>query len=189
MAAFIGRAALALCLLYGGVAFADTVPVPAQVQATLAAKLLAYDRGLPTRANGAVRILVLIDPSEGQSQKIANEFASAMKARGTISNLPVEVVTAKFEGAAAVAERVKRDKSAAVYLSSGLARSAESIATALKGVDVMTIAAEPSAVIRGIAVGFDLLSGQPKILVNLSQAKTQNVQLPASVLSLALIQG
>lgn len=53
----------------------------------------------------------------------------------------------------------------------------------------MTVAAEPSAVIRGIAVGFDLLSGQPKILVNLSQAKLQNVQLPASVLSLALIQG
>lgn len=185
----VGKAALALCLFSGRVAFADTVPVPAPVQATLTAKLLAYDRALSTRANGTVRILVLIDPSEGQSQKIANEFAAAMKSRGNISNLPVVVVTANFENAGAVAARVKREKTAAVYLSSGLARSAEAIAMALKGVDVMTVAAEPSAVIRGIAVGFDLLSGQPKILVNLSQAKTQNVQLPASVLSLALIQG
>ncbi len=182
-------AALAACLLSGGTAWADTVPVPASVQANLAAKLLAYDRGLATRANGTVRILVLVDPSEGQSQKIANEFANAMKARGNISNLPVVVMTANFESANAVAARVKREKTAAVYLSSGLGRSAEAIAVALKGSDVMTIAAEPSAVIRGIAVGFDLLSGQPKILVNLSQAKTQNVQLPASVLSLALIQG
>jgi hypothetical protein len=184
-----GKAALALCLLSARVAFADTVPVPASVQATLTAKLLAYDRGLPARANGVVKILVLIDPSEGQSKKIANEFASAMKSRGSIGNLPVEVETANFDSATSVAARIKKDRTAAVYLSSGLARSAEAVATALKGVDVMTVAAEPSAVIRGIAVGFDLLSGQPKILVNLSQAKTQNVQLPASVLSLALIQG
>lgn len=185
----IGKAVLALCLLSSRLAFADTVPVPAAVQANLASKLLAYDRALPSRANGAVRVLILVDPSEGQSKKIANEFASAMKSRGTISNLPVEVATANFENAAAVVARIKNDHTAAVYLSSGLAKSAESIANALKGIDVMTIAAEPSAVIRGIAVGFDLLSGQPKILVNLSQAKLQNVQLPASVLSLALIQG
>lgn len=185
----VGTAALALCLLWGRLAVADTVPVPASVQATLTAKLLAYDRGLPNRASGVVRILVLVDPSEGQSQKIANEFASAMKAKGTISNLPVEVVTANFDNANSVAARIKKEKMAAVYLSSGLARSAEAVAVALKGVDVMTVAAEPSAVIRGIAVGFDLLSGQPKILVNLNQAKMQNVQLPASVLSLALIQG
>jgi hypothetical protein len=133
--------------------------------------------------------LVLIDPSKGQSQKIANEFASALKGKGTISNLPIEIVTANFDSASSVAARTKKERMAAVYLSSGLARSAEAVAVALKGVDVMTVAAEPSAVIRGIAVGFDLLSGQPKILVNLNQAKLQNVQLPASVLSLALIQG
>ncbi|HEY5954990.1 MAG TPA: YfiR family protein [Polyangiaceae bacterium] len=155
----------------------------------MATKLLAFDRGLPARAGGTVRILVLIDPSEGQSLKIANEFAGAVKNHGRITNLPVEVTQAKFDSAASVAERIKREKIAAVYLSSGLARVAETVAKALKGSDVMTIAAEPSAVIRGIAVGFDLLSGQPKILVNLSQAKAQNVQLPASVLSLALIQG
>lgn len=187
-AAFLG-VVLAFNLLSGGIAFADTVPVPAALQATLATKLLAFDRGLPARAGGTVRILVLIDPSEGQSLKIANEFAGAVKNHGRITNLPVEVTQAKFDSAASVAERIKREKIAAVYLSSGLARVAETVAKALKGSDVMTIAAEPSAVIRGIAVGFDLLSGQPKILVNLSQAKAQNVQLPASVLSLALIQG
>ena len=102
---------------------------------------------------------------------------------------PLLTASTPSDNATAVAARIKRERTAAVYLSSGLARSAESIAIALKGSDVMTVAAEPSAVIRGIAVGFDLLSGQPKILVNLGQAKTQNVQLPASVLSLALIQG
>jgi hypothetical protein len=182
----VGTAVLALRLLWGRSAAADAVPVPASVQATLTAKLLASDRGLSNRANGAVRVLVLIDPSEGQSQKIANEFATGMKGRGNISSLPVEVTTANFDNANSVAARIKKEKIAAVYLSAGLARSAEAIAVALKGVDVMTVAAEPSAVIRGIAVGFDLLSGQPKVLVNLSQAKMQNVQLPASVLSLAI---
>ncbi len=185
----VRTAALSLCLLWASLAVADAVPVPASVQATLTAKLLAYDRGLPNRAGDIVRILVLVDPSEGQSQKIANEFGSAMKSTATIGSLPIEVVTANFNGANAIAARIKKEKMSAVYLSSGLAKSAEAVATALKGVDVMTIAAEPSAVIRGIAVGFDLLSGQPKILVNLNQAKLQNVQLPASVLSLALIQG
>lgn len=185
----VRTAVLSLCLLWASLAVADAVPVPASVQATLTAKLLAYDRGLPNRAGDVVRILVLVDPSEGQSQKIANEFGGAMKGKATIGSLPIEVVTANFNGANAVAARIKKERMSAVYLSSGLAKSAEAVATALKGVDVMTVAAEPSAVIRGIAVGFDLLSGQPKILVNLNQAKLQNVQLPASVLSLALIQG
>jgi hypothetical protein len=170
-------------------ALADTVAVPATLQANLTAKLLAFDRGLPARAAGTVRVLILTDPSEGQSQKIANEYAAGLKAKPNIAGMPVEITMAQFKSAQALAADVKTKHLSAVYLSSGLGRHAEAIANAVKGLNIMTVAAEPAAVIRGASVGFDLLSGQPKILVNLGQAKHQNIELPASVLSLAVIQG
>ena len=169
--------------------FADTVAVPANLQANLTAKLLAFDRGLPARAGGTVRVLIVTDPSEGQSQKIANEYAAGLKGKPNIAGLPVEVTIAAFTTPQALAAEVTKQHLSAVYLSSGVGRHAEAIAGALKGLNVMTVAAEPAAVIRGASVGFDLLSGQPKILVNLGQAKNQNIELPASVLSLAVIQG
>lgn len=181
--------ALVASILFGSTALADAVAVPAGIQANLTAKLLAFDRALAARAGGTVRVLILIDTAEGQSQKIANEFSAALKSRPSIAGLPIAATIAPFKDAGAIAAQVRKERLSAVYLSSGLGRFAERIADALKGTDVMTIAAEPAAVIRGISVGFDLVSGQPKILVNLKQAKQQNIQLPASVLALAVIQG
>jgi len=42
----------------------------------------------------------------------------------------------------------------------------------------------PDYVPAGIVLGFDLVSGRPKLLVNIEQAKKQQVSLPASVLKL-----
>ncbi len=180
---------LGILLVLTRAARGETISVPARLQANLTFKLLSYDRALSGRAGDKVRVLVEVDPSEGQSQAIANEFAAAMQAKTTLNGLPIEVSMSSFTSAPAIADDVKRNRVSAVYLSSGIGRVAEQIAEALKGADVMTIAAEPSAVVRGISVGFDLQSGQPKILVNLKQARLQNVQLPGSVLALALIQG
>ena len=51
----------------------------------------------------------------------------------------------------------------------------------------MTVGAVGSYVKGGIVLGFDLVSGKPKLLVNLTQARRQHVDLSSSVLKLAEI--
>jgi hypothetical protein len=52
------------------------------------------------------------------------------------------------------------------------------------GVDVLTVSAVPDYVPKGIVLGFDLVGGHPKMLVNLGQATRQHVAFTTDVLRL-----
>src|SRR5258706_418637 len=52
---------------------------------------------------------------------------------------------------------------------------------------VLRVAAVPDYVRDGIVLGFDVVSGRPKLLFNLPQAKLQKVALAASVLKLMTV--
>src|SRR5207247_2537070 len=51
------------------------------------------------------------------------------------------------------------------------------IVASLRGVDVLSAGALPAYVPLGIVLGFDLVSGRPKVLVHLTQARRQHVWL------------
>ena len=61
----------------------------------------------------------------------------------------------------------------------------ETVAEALTGKDVMTIGSRAGYAERRAVVSFDLVSGKPKLIVNLPQAKRQNVKFSARLLKLA----
>jgi hypothetical protein len=71
-----------------------------------------------------------------------------------------------------------------VYLTPGFDDDVPRIGASLRGVDVLSLGAVPDYVSQGVVLGFDLESGKPKILINLDQAKQQNVSFPADVLRL-----
>ncbi|HEX7668231.1 MAG TPA: YfiR/HmsC family protein, partial [Polyangiaceae bacterium] len=60
----------------------------------------------------------------------------------------------------------------------------DAIGTALQGADLLTVSTVPSYVQHGIVLGFDLVSGHPKLLVHLRQARSQQVALRPEVLKL-----
>jgi hypothetical protein len=52
------------------------------------------------------------------------------------------------------------------------------------GVDVLSATGVPDYVPSGIVLGFDVVSGRPKLLVHLTQARLQKVELRADLLKL-----
>lgn len=103
------------------------------------------------------------------------------------AGLPHEQTIVPYQSAEAIANRCRTERIAVVYVSSGLDDGIEALRSALTGVDVLTVAATPSYVDAGIVLGFDLVSGKPKLLLNYPQAKAQHVDFPASVLLLLRI--
>jgi len=89
-----------------------------------------------------------------------------------------------FESAALLGKRCRTDSVDIVYLTPGLEDDVPEIRKALTGVDTLSVSAVPSSVPAGIVLGFELLSGKPKIWLNLAQAKAQNVNFKADVLKL-----
>jgi hypothetical protein len=183
---FIGP--ICVVLLSASLAFADAVAVPASLQAKLTGKLALFDRSFP-RAGTRAHVLVVTRPGDPASTRFADELTGALRQVDTIGGLPHDEATATYAGADALAATVRAQHPAIVYLSAGFTGEARAIGDALNGIDVLTISAEPEAVDKGVVASFDLISNQPKIVLNLKQAANQKVQLAGTVLKLAIITG
>jgi hypothetical protein len=161
--------------------------VPVQLQAELVAKVASYDRNLPARAGDRVHVLIVVKPKDDASSRFAKHMESALGGVDKIGGLPHDEATAPYAGARALAETCKAKRIAIVYLAPGLGEEVAAIRAALEGVNVLSVAAVAGDVPKGIVLGFDLVSGKPKIVVHLAQAKRQDVQFKAELLKLAKV--
>ncbi len=165
-------------------AFAQAASVPPAVQADLVNKLLPYDRNFEKRAGQAVRTLVLIKAGSARSRIAAEAFKSALGNLDQLGGRRHEERIVKYEGAPALAKLCRAEHVAVVYVTPDFDGELEALERALSGVDVLSVSAVPEYVSRGVVLGFELVSGKPKILLDLPRAKRQNVDFSASVLRL-----
>ncbi|HEY3446045.1 MAG TPA: YfiR family protein [Myxococcales bacterium] len=169
-------------------ALAEEPEVPVGVQAELLAKVVAYDRNLPARAGDQVRTLVVSKAKDADSARAAAQFQEALKAQGPIAGLPHSEEAHTFSSAAELAEAAKSKKISVVYLSSGFSDDElAAIGAAVGEADLLTVSAVASYVRKGVVLGFDLVSGKPKLVIDLTRASRQHVALSASVLRLMTV--
>jgi hypothetical protein len=165
-------------------AFADDVAVPVSRQAELLVHVAAYDRSLPARAGGKVRVLIVTNPDDGDSRTIAAQMDAALHGFDNIAGLPYEITTTPYGGAPQLAAACRANRISIVYVTPGLDGQVGGLARGLEGVDVLSVAALARYVERGVVLGFDLVSSKPTLVINLTQAKKQNVNIDAQVLHL-----
>jgi hypothetical protein len=166
---------------------AEDAAVPIALQAELLAKVVAYDRNLPARARDRVRIALLTKPNDADSLRATAQMRGALGAIDRIAGFPHDEIAVSYAGGDALAAFVREQRISIVYVTPGFGADVDAIRRALDGVDVISASAVPGDVSRGIVLGFDLVSGKPKLLVNLPQMHRQNVAFSASVLKLAKV--
>jgi hypothetical protein len=166
---------------------AQSSGIPAELQATLIGKLTSYDRNFPRRAGDVAKVVVLVRPGSAKSELSAATIRAAFGQLDRIGGLPHQEQVIRYESASALATLCRSKRVAVVYVTPGLEDELSAIKSALAGVDVLTVAALPEFVPRGIVLGFEAGSGKTKILVNLTQARQQHVDFKADVLRLMKI--
>jgi hypothetical protein len=180
--------ALAICLARD-IAYAEDIPVPIGLQATLLAKVVAYDRNLPERAGDRVRTVLVGKPSDPTSMPFVRQMRQALGSIENFGKLPHDEEIVEFTSAAALREKCRSERISIVYLGPGLRAEIESIRDALEPLSILTVSANPEDVSRGIVLGFDLVYGKPKLVVHLAQARKQRVDLVAEVLKMMRVIG
>lgn len=163
---------------------AQTVQLPSPVQAELTGKLAGYDRNFAARAGDKAIIILAAMPGDAESNRSALEMKGALARLPTVGSLAHEEQLVTFSNAVALADVVRSRKAAIVYFGPGFGKQISAIRSAFSTLNVLTIGAVADYVPAGIVLGFDIVSGKPKLLVNIAQAKKQQVSLPASVLKL-----
>ena len=170
-----------------GRACADDVAVPAELQATLLAKVVTYDRNLASRAGDRVRVLLVGKPSDPTSMPFVRQLNQALSAIGPFERLPHDEEIVEYRGEAELARKCRASRASIVYFGPGFRDDIPAIRDALEPIPLMTVSASPEDVQRGIVLGFDLVFGKPKLFVHLVQARKQQVDFSADMLKLARI--
>jgi len=174
-----------LWLLYCLPSSAQRVAVPVELQAELFSKVAAYDRNFAARAGSNALVILVSKGSDAKSSLFASSLKSELGRIQRVGGVPHRERIVNYESADKIATLVKSEHVAAVYFAPGLINELDAVKTALSGLDVLSVGAVPEYVPRGnVVLGFDLVSGKPKILVNLPQANKQNVKFRADVLKL-----
>jgi hypothetical protein len=175
-----------LCLLcFTTRVAADDVTVPISLQMDLMLKVASYDKNLPQRARGSVRIAVLVKAEDADSGRSAAQALKALSAADDIIGLPVERLSTTYTDAPALARVIGESNVSILYVTPGFSESEiDAMAHALDGVSVLSAGALGKYTSRGVVLGFDLVGGKPKLLVNLELARRQSVELSSSVLKL-----
>jgi hypothetical protein len=183
----IALAAITLCASASRDARAEGVSVPEGLQAELVGKMAGYDRGFAARAGDRAHVVIIDKPDDAESARTATHLEAALHALPDVGGLPHDEAIVAWPGAAALPQLLRGRHAAIVYFTPGFTSDVDAIRAALDGVDVLSVTAVADYVPRGIVLGFDVVSGKPKLLVNLGQARRQHVAFMAEVLKMARV--
>jgi hypothetical protein len=171
----------------GAMAAGQDVAIPPRLQAQLVAKVVAYDAKFAARARGRALVLIVVASGAGDSERFSEQIRVELANQPKIGGLPHDEEIVPFTSASDLARRVKERGAALVYITPSLSSAVTGIADALSGLDVLSVAAVPDDVRHRLVLGFALEAGRPKLVVNLSQARRQNVAFNPDLLRLARV--
>ena len=166
---------------------ADGIAVPIRLQAELLCKVASYDRNFEARTGERVRTLLLMKQGDPESSRAAAEMRSALSSIPTIGTLPHEEELAIFSNAPNLTEMCRSRKASILYLAPGFSEQVETLREAIGALSLLSVGSLAEYVPNGIVLGFDLVSGRSKLLINLTQARRQHIEFRAEILRLTRV--
>jgi hypothetical protein len=185
--ALVFVAALFAFLLWGRAGEAESESLPLGLQVQLLAKVAGYDRNLPERSGGRVRVAVFTKRGNADSERAAAQLLAVLKQTATIGGFPHEDQIVEFVSAESLAASCRSDHLSIVYFTPGFQDDLKAVRAALQGVSVLSVGTVPSYVAAGVVLGFDTVSAKPKLLFHVTQAKAQSVAMSTEVVRLMTV--
>jgi hypothetical protein len=161
--------------------------IPPRLQAALVAKVAAYDTHFAARADGHALVLIVVASGKAESERFAEEIRAELALQPKIGGVDHSEEIVHFASGAELAKLCRERHAALVYVAPALSSEVPQIASALTDVDVLSVAALPADVEQRLVLGFARESGRPKLLVNLQQARRQNVAFNPDLLRLVRV--
>jgi YfiR/HmsC-like len=166
---------------------ADEPSVPLRLQVDLTVKVLEYAQQPALKEASVVHIGILIKPESAESRSFGAELRAVLDRVETIAGRPHDQSVVVWADGASLLGEAKRRSLAVLYLTPGLDAEVPIVARALQASPVITVAASEAYATLGAILSFELVSGHPKMLFNLGQAKRQDVVFRAAVMKLMRI--
>ncbi|HVO11449.1 MAG TPA: YfiR family protein [Vicinamibacteria bacterium] len=185
-----GRAAtrIASWLILGGLTWTSARPgagtaaepvVPAPVQATMAVRILDYDRALKTWSGGRLTVGVV-----ARHAGAAAEFEQALSGRDA-QGVPIKVAAHPYKDADSLRAWIERNGVGLLYLAPDVAAESAAAVAVAGARKVPVLVASRAQFKDGATVGLVVRDGKPHILVNLGASRAAGMDLDPKLLQLS----
>jgi hypothetical protein len=169
----------------GAPARADTT-VPLDVQAELLCKVLRFERGLVERAGPEIHMILVDLPGNPKSGHAAKQLTQAL-GHAQVAGKKVRVIRHHYTSPDELKRAIVSERAQVAILTPGFAAQLPRIAAGLVGIRVITMSTDADLVPLGVVLGFELVSSRPKIAINLTRAKQQNLDFNSDLFRLAKV--
>jgi hypothetical protein len=175
------RLGCCLLLLLPVAAAAEEPEVPLELQAELMAKVVRYDRNFQGRVGDSVQVWVVFRPGQADSERVSRQMMAALASVPSLGGVKHHDELVPFPGVEKLTRAARERKAAIVVFSPGFDVEAVALARGFEGWDGLTVTTTSAGVEKGFVLGFDLVSGKPRMLLQLTQARKQNADFKADV--------
>ncbi len=165
---------------------AESPTAPVAVQAQIATRILTFERSFKN-VSGDVVVVIAERKSDPDSSSAARQMERALGEIGNVGGKRLAVTVVSYANAAQFADECRKRRAVVAYLTPGLGAEIRDLASKLEGTGVLSIAAVESYVAAGAVLGVEVVSGKPRMSINLRQAKLQRIDFPSAVLKLARV--
>ncbi|MFL5319297.1 MAG: YfiR/HmsC family protein [Myxococcaceae bacterium] len=171
MRAHLLRVLVVAVALTAGFARADEVPVNLQIQ--LLSKMTTAIPAMQPAEGSKIKVLVITPGSVSSPSRGAQALITAIK---QVAKFGAFDADAQLVSVGDVKSALAVEKARVVYLAPELdEKSVSSVLDATSGSSVLTVCGTREQVKLGIILGFELAEARPVVLVNLKQARKENL--------------
>ena len=164
------------------------MPVPPDVQSSLFARILPFDRTLGKNDKDESVIGVLFQSKVRGSWTAKDEFMAAVQnLRSAAGGLTLRCVAIEVDNAVDVSQAISSNNLAALYVTPLRAVAMETITTISRNKRVITLTGVPEYAEKGIAIAIGLRGERPLIIVNLPAARAEGADLSSQLLKVAKV--
>lgn len=163
--------------------------MPVRVQVSLLNRVIPFDRKFALRVHGTLCVAVVVDDRDIDSVRVGAQLLSELGSIESLGSFEHHAARVAFSSAQALADECRRLRAGVVYVTPGLREPIAKVAEALQGLKVLSVATLPEQVAEGLVLGSAARSGKPRVLVNLKQARLQEVDFRADFLRMAEVVG
>lgn len=165
---------------------AQDVDVPPELQLTLLARILTFDRSLVARVGDELVIGVVYQPGYPASRDFQREIeAAARETRPKAGGLPMRVVAVELTRPAQLGDALRAAHVDVALVAPLRAVDVGDVFAAARAAGSGTVGSIGAWVDRACAVGFGVERGRPRIRINLEAARAEGSDFGAELLALA----
>jgi hypothetical protein len=158
---------------------AAELAVPAAVQATMAVRILEYDRALKGWSGGRLTVGIV-----GRHSGAAGEFAQALSGRDA-QGVPIRTVEHAWKDAESLRAWIERSGVRLLYLAPDAAAESPAAVAVAAARRLPVLVASRAQFQDGATVGLVVREGKPHILVNLNASRAAGMDLDPKLLQLS----